>query len=119
MELKEFIKSALKDITEAVEESRTSSMRDMHLDNLKDQRTVEFDVAVTAEDVTSASGKAGIKVFSLIEGGGEASKEVKSSSVSRIKFGVYVDRWTKEETSRNNAEVARINNQRSSLDSFM
>lgn len=97
MELKDFIKEVLKDITEAVEESRNSSMRDMHLDNLKDQRTVEFDVAVTAEDVTSVSGKSGVKVFSVLEGGGEAAKEVKNSSVSRIKFGVYIDRWTKQE----------------------
>lgn len=97
MELKDFIKEVLRDITEAVEESRTSSTRDMHLDSLKDQRTVEFDVAVTAEDITAASGKAGVKVFSFVEGGGEASKEIKNSTVSRIKFGVYVDRWTKQE----------------------
>ncbi|MFA5997549.1 MAG: hypothetical protein WC791_03625 [Candidatus Paceibacterota bacterium] len=103
MELKEFIKSVLKDITEAVEESRTSSTRDMHLDSLKDQRTVEFDVAVTAEDVTSASGKAGVKVFSMIEGSGETAKEIKNSTVSRIKFGVYVDRWTKKENSSSNS----------------
>lgn len=103
MELKEFIKEVLKDITEAVEESRTSSMRDMHLDNLKDQRTVEFDVAVTAEDMTSATGKAGIKVFSVIEGGGETTKEVKNSTASRIKFGVYIDRWTKNEQAGFNA----------------
>jgi|SRR3989338_431987 len=111
MELKEFIKEVLKDLTEAVEESRTSSMRDMHLDNLKDQRTVEFDVAVTAEDVTSATGKAGIKVFSLIEGGGEAAKEVKNSTVSRIKFGVYIDRWTKQENAgfRAQSETNRHN----------
>jgi len=97
MELKQFIKNALKDITEAVDEVTAESKRDMHLDSLKEQRTVEFDVAVTAEDITSASGKAGIKVFSIIEGGGETSKEVKNSSASRIKFGVYVDRWTKQQ----------------------
>jgi len=102
MELKEFI-------TEAVEESRTSSTRDMHLDNLKDQRTVEFDVAVTAEDITSAAGKAGIKVFSVIEGGGEAAKEVKNSTVSRIKFGVYVDRWTKQEEAGFESQNSRLN----------
>ena len=109
MELKEFIKNVLKDITEAVEESRGDSMRDMHLDGLKDQRTVEFDVAVTAEDVTSATGKAGIKVFSLIEGGGEAVKEVKNSSVSRIKFGVNVDRWTKQENAGFEAQNRALN----------
>ena len=97
MELKDFVKNVLKDVTEAVDEYRSESSRDMHLDNMKDQRTVEFDVAVAAEDFTSATGKAGIKVFSLIEGGGEVSKEVKNSTVSRIKFGVHVDRWTKQE----------------------
>lgn len=109
MELKEFIKGVLKDITEAVEESRNSSTRDMHLDNMKDQRTVEFDVAVAAEDVTSATGKAGIKVFSLIEGGGEASKEVKNSTVSRIKFGVHVERWTKQEEAGFEAQNRALN----------
>ena len=98
MELKEFIKSVLKDIVEAVEETRTESMRDMHLDSGKDQRTVEFDIAVTVEDSTGASGRAGIRVFSLIEGGGDVSKELKNSSVSRIQFGVHIDRWTKEES---------------------
>lgn len=113
MELKEFIKEVLVDITGAVEELRSSSMRDMHLDNLKDQRTVEFDVAVTAEDVTSASGKAGVKVFSLIEGGGETAKEIKNSTVSRIKFGVYIERYTKQEEARFNAQ----NRQHSDYDS--
>ena len=110
MELKEFIKNTLKDIAEAVEEIRTESSRDMHLDNLKDQRTVEFDVAVTAEDVTSATGKAGIKVFSVLEGGGEAAKEIKNSSVSRIKFGVYIDRFTKQENAGFQNQFRQIDN---------
>ncbi len=109
MELKDFVKNVLKDVTEAVEEYRADSSRDMYLDNSKEQRTVEFDVAVTAEDVTTANGKAGVKVFSLLEGGGEASKEVKSSSVSRIQFGVHVDRFTKRESAEQTAEIERLN----------
>jgi hypothetical protein len=97
MELKEFVKSVLKDVVDAVEESRGTSNRDMHLDSLKDQRTVEFDIAVTVEDSVGSTGKAGIKVFSLIEGGGDISKELKNSSVSRVKFGVYVDSVLKSE----------------------
>jgi hypothetical protein len=119
MELKDFVKNVLKDVTEAVDEYRTDSSRDMHLDNLKDQRTVEFDVAVTAEDVTSASGKAGVKVFSVLEGGGETTKEVKNSRVSRIKFGVYIDRFTKQETAQHNAEVARINAENTDRNSYI
>jgi hypothetical protein len=109
MELKQFIKSVLKDITEAVEETRTASSRDLHLDSVKDQRTVEFDVAVTAEDMTSTAGKAGVKVFSIIEGGGEAAKEVKNSTVSRIRFGVHVDRWTKQENAGFDTQNRRVN----------
>jgi hypothetical protein len=97
MELKEFVKSILKDVTEAVEESRGTLARDMYLDSNNNQRTVEFDIAVTVEDSTTGTGKAGIRVFQLIEGGGEVSKEAKNSSVSRIQFGVHVDRWNKAE----------------------
>lgn len=97
MELKDFIKNVLKEVVEAVEETRGESMRDMHLDSVPDRRTVEFDIAVTAEDSVGSSGRAGIKVFSFIEGGGDVSSQVKNSSVSRIQFGVHVDRWTKEE----------------------
>ncbi len=111
MELKQFVKSALKDVIDAVEELKTECSRDMHLDSLKDQRTVEFDIAVTAEDATSASGKAGIKIFSVLEGGGEASKELKNSSVSRIHFGVHVDRYTKAENARIDSINAHYNNQ--------
>ena len=97
MELKDFIKKVLTDLVESVEEVRQTSQRDIHLIDSKNERTVEFDIAVTVENTTTGSGKAGIKVLHLIEGGGALSKEIKNSSVSRIKFGVHVDRLTKEE----------------------
>jgi len=89
MELKQFIKNVLSDIVNAAEETNNESKFDIHLDS-KDQRSVEFDIAVTVEDATSSSGKAGIKVFQFIEGGGDLSKELKNSSISRIKFGMYI-----------------------------
>lgn len=98
MELKEFVKNVLKDLVDAVEEVRKDSSRNMTLSSHKESnQTVEFDIAVTVEDSTSGSGKAGIKVFQLIEGGGEMSREVKNSSMSRVKFGVHIDIWTKQE----------------------
>ena len=99
----------LKDLVDAVEETRKESSRDMHLDSNKDTRTVEFDIAVTVEDATSSSGKAGIKVFQIIEGGGDVSKEYKNSSVSRVKFGIYVDTLTKAEESIRNAQFNNVN----------
>lgn len=97
MELKQFVKNALKDLVEAVEEARKEACRDMNLTSSQSNRTVEFDIAVTVEDSTSAEGKAGIKVFQIIESGGALSKELKNAEVSRIKFGVNVESLTKDE----------------------
>jgi hypothetical protein len=113
MELKQFVKNALKDLVDAVEEARNESARDMNLTSSQDNRTVEFDIAVTVEDATNSSGKAGIKVFQIIEGGGNISKELKNSEVSRIKFGVNIDSLTKEEQAaweaQRYAQFKRIN----------
>ena len=109
MELKEFVKKVLTDLVEAVEESRIASARDMYLSGSQEARTVEFDIAVTVEDATASSGKAGIKVFQVIEGGGDISKELRNSSVSRIKFGVYIDRWTKRENASSDTQNAKLN----------
>jgi len=113
MELKEFVKSVLKDIVDGVEETRRESSRDMHLTSHKDTgQTVEFDIAVTVEDNTSGSGRGGIKVFQLIEGGGEVSRESKNASVSRIKFGVYIANMTKQEQTQMQAQQESYNRSR-------
>jgi hypothetical protein len=96
MELKDFIKKVLSDLVASVEEVRMESNRDMHLTSTTENRTV----------ATSASGKAGIKVFQIIEGGGNMQTENKNSSVSRIKFGVYIDTLTKEEDAQHKARIA-------------
>ncbi len=112
MELKQFVKNVLKDLVEAVDEARTESSRDLHLTSHKEtNQTVEFDIAVSAEDATKTGGKAGVRVLHFVEGGGDISKEIKSSTVSRIKFGVYIDTWTKQETVQYTARLeARKNN---------
>jgi len=97
MELKEFIEAALTDIVGAVEKASKDSCRNITLASNNERRTVEFDVAVSTETKGTASGKAGIKVLSFIETGGDIQHESKNSTVSRISFGVSVDVWTKEE----------------------
>lgn len=109
MELKEFIKSVLTDVVGAVEETRINSSRDMRLYRSQNERTIEFDIAVTVEESQGGTGRAGIKVFQLIEGGGEVSEQVKNSTVSRIKFGVDIDTVTKEENLRNQAQYRALN----------
>ena len=51
---------------------------------------VEFDVVVTTADKASATGKAGIKVLSFVEAGGEGTKGREHSTVNRIKFSVLI-----------------------------
>jgi len=97
MDLKEFIKSVLVDINAGVDEARVLTSREIMFTNSKDKRTVEFDIAVTVEETDAKSGKAGVRVLQLVEGGGEISKSAKNSTISRISFGLNIDSWTKEE----------------------
>jgi len=110
MELKDFIKKVLTDLVDAVEETRSASVRDMRLSNNIENRTVEFDIAVSVEDVNSKSGKAGIRVLQFAEAGGDISKETKNSTVSRVKFGVNVDGITKIENQEASVALEAINN---------
>lgn len=112
MELKEFVKSVLKDVVDAVEETTKESSREMYLVNNTGSRSIEFDIAVTVEGSDSREGGAGIKVFQLIEGGGKISSETKNSTVSRIQFGVFVDTQTK--TEREQQEIFYKNNNNNS-----
>lgn len=103
MELKEFVKKVLTDLVDAVEESRESSSRDMRLTANANTRTVEFDIAVSAEESTGGSGKAGIRVLQFVEAGGNITSESKNSTVSRVQFGVHIDTMTKDEIAHANA----------------
>lgn len=109
MEIKDFVKKVLTDLVSAVEETRKESVRDMSLTDNKDQRTIEFDIAVSVEEESSASGKAGIKVLQFAEAGGNLSKEIKNSTVSRVKFGIRVDSMTKSEEAVQRAQLDSMN----------
>ena len=108
MELKEFIKKVLIDTTEAVSESREASSFDMRLKSAGEKRTIEFDIAVSAEENKSVEGGAGIKVLQFIEAGGQRGSETKNSTVSRIRFGIDVDELNKQEKSRQDAAMAAL-----------
>lgn len=109
MELKEFVKKILVDLDGAVTEARGEMQRDLHFSDGKDQRTVEFDIAISVEEVDQKSGKAGVKVLQFAEAGGNMSKENKNSTISRVKFGVRIDSMTKEEERLQDAQIARMN----------
>lgn len=109
MNLQEFVKDVLVSLDKAVDEARGEMKRDVHFSDTKEQRTVEFDIAVSVEESDSKSGKAGIKVLQFAEGGGSLSKENKNSTISRIKFGIRVTPMTKEEGARQTAEFQALN----------
>lgn len=103
MELKEFIKTAITDITEAVSELREelkngaiinpSLFQGEHgktvlVDNeVRMMERLNFDIAVTATEATELNGnaKAGISVFGAKIGTGNAEK---TENVSRLTFSI-------------------------------
>ena len=111
MELKDFVKKVLVDLDSAVSEARSEMQRDVHFTDGKDQRTVEFDIAVSAETSDQVGGKTGVKVLQFIEAGGSMSQENKNSTISRVKFGVKIGSMTKEEERTMEIQTARFNSQ--------
>lgn len=109
MNLQEFVSNVLVSLDKAVDNARGEMKRDVRFVDTKDQRTVEFDIAVSVEEIDAKSGKAGIKVLQFVEGGGDISKESKNSTVSRVKFGIRIDQLTKEEDAAQDTVIRNMN----------
>lgn len=93
MDLKNFIHSVLTDIVAGVGTSSKEIGRNIVLiNNGTSGQQIEFDIAVTAEESTKGGVETGIKVLSLGGFGGSVDAESRNSSVSRIKFGVYISK---------------------------
>jgi len=84
MEVKEFVKTILKDVTEAVEESTKESQTHDFTTYGGDNKKIEFDLAVVLE--RSGEGKVGADIFKVVSGKlqGKLSEQI----VNRIKFSV-------------------------------
>lgn len=94
MEIKEFVKQVLIDLDGAVEEAREGTKRDVHFSPSK---PVEFDIAVTVNSQNAKGGDAKVNIFEVVRVGGEASTTRSDETVTRIKFSVGIDKWTKSE----------------------
>ena len=90
MEIKEFVKNIIIDLDQAISEATNKTSREVYFTDKGDNRTVEFDIAVSVEDTGDKQAGAKIKVLELIELGGSGSKKNKNSTVSRIKFGINI-----------------------------
>ncbi len=85
MKVKEFIKTILKDVTEAVEEStEDSKTHSFSTYEGGEDKKIKFDLAVVLEK--SGEGKIGVGMFKIVSGKlqGKLSEQV----VNRIKFSV-------------------------------
>jgi len=114
MDLKVFVKNVLTDINAAVDEARQETSRDITFSEKENARTIEFDVAVSAEETANKEGKAGIRVLQFAEAGGNISQEYKNSTVSRVTFGLRITPQTKEERATQSSALAARNNARRS-----
>jgi hypothetical protein len=110
MELKDFIEKVLGDIVTSVDNASKNLSRKVWLNPSNDSRVIEFDVAVTAEEIMGGStqAKGSVKVMSLIgmDAEGQVKAEVKNSSVSRVRFGVHVSHQTKEQEANTMHSIA-------------
>jgi hypothetical protein len=113
MNLQEFVRDVLVQLDGAIDAARETTKRDIKFIKGGNGRTVEFDIAVAVEESDEQKGKAGIKVLQFLEGGGELSQASKSSTVSRIVFGLEIESLTKEEDaawhSEHQAQVFKAN----------
>jgi hypothetical protein len=97
MGIKEVIKTSLNSIIESVSEINQESERNVVFKHRENERTVEFDIAVIAEEEKGKAAR--IKIATIISGGMEESKNLKNSSISRINFRLDVEGETNKEKS--------------------
>jgi len=84
MEVKQFVKTILKEVSEAVEESTKESDTHEFTMYFGDNKKIDFDLAVVLEK--SGEGKVGAEIFKIVSGKlqGKLSEQI----VNRIKFSI-------------------------------
>lgn len=83
MEIKEFVKTVLKEVNEGVAESDNNQFKCYLKDSLT-EGYIEFDLAVVSKK--EASGKIGAEILGI---GGKTEGSLSNEAVNRIKFKVY------------------------------
>ncbi len=98
MELKEFIKQTIIQITDGLREGHQYIEENGFGHGVSDERgkEISFDVAVTSneEETTGMGGK--ISVANILNVGGKGENVSKASNVSRIEFKIYLHVKTKK-----------------------
>ena len=107
MDLKPFIKTAITDIVEAIEETEKTLGRRIFVETQGDNKSVEFDIATTAENSTNKDIDGSIKVLSLGLIGGKYSTDFKQATVTRIKFRTSISPKTFEQEKEQRSELEK------------
>ena len=92
MDLKDFVKEVLKNITEAVEESKNDKFSFALIDSTDEG--ISFDLAITLKE--NANGKIGAEIFSVL--GAKAEGGISQEKVNRISFKVLPQKIGEEYT---------------------
>lgn len=97
MEIKDFVKTTLKELSEAISESKNEldkkvilTNTSLRLKNGAEYGFIDFDLAVEAKDTKKTGGKGGIRI-TVVEASLGKDSETTASSVSRVKFTVEAD----------------------------
>jgi len=109
MKINEFVANVLKDINNGIKEAEEHASRNYSVND----KGVSFDIAVTAQDSSSASAEGQAKVgFVQVLGAGVSAKlenKKENGEISRIQFTIYVPTQTKEEEAENVRQIQQAN----------
>lgn len=98
MELKEFIKQTIIQITDGLREGHKYIQDNKFGEGVNDDKykEINFDVAVATneEDTKGAGGK--ISIANIISAGAKGESTTKASNVSRIEFKIFIHVKTKQ-----------------------
>ncbi|MCL5411799.1 MAG: hypothetical protein M1150_03625 [Patescibacteria group bacterium] len=97
MDIKDFVKVTLKELSEALSESKKELNKKVSLTNVPlrtkgsgNYGLIDFDLAVEAKTAEISGKSAGVKI-SVVEASLGKDKELTSSSISRVRFTVEAD----------------------------
>lgn len=88
MEVKEFVKTILKEVNEGVAESDNDQFR-CYLKDSRESGYIEFDLVVVSKK--EGKGKIGAEVIGI---GGKTEGSISNEAINRIKFKVYTYKKT-------------------------
>jgi hypothetical protein len=95
MDLKNFIKNVLEDVTGALADMQAADPK--HLFRIggdspgsASSQTIDFDIAISVSTTDTTKGEVGIKVLEVLQGGGAVSSDYVNSKVSRVKFKINI-----------------------------